>query len=134
MILSKTCQFCGRQLQGGKFKNYITCKICKAKACKSCSKYDFCLKHYNELSYDQKQKIKTNFSRFIVFGIVIPTLILLIILIFISLIENGFIEIPDMKIGIYTAFFILLLVFYIILMIIMKEKNLRKIVKDLKLN
>ena len=129
MILNKTCQFCGRPLQGGKFKNYITCKVCKVKACKSCSKYDLCLKHYNELSDDQKQKIKTNFSRFFVFGIAFPTLILITILIFIMLFENGIIATPDMKIGIYTAIIILLLVIYIILMIILKEKKVRKIIK-----
>ncbi|QEE15641.1 hypothetical protein DSAG12_01467 [Promethearchaeum syntrophicum] len=72
MKLNETCQFCGKLIHGGKFKNFITCRVCKAKACHNCSKDELCLNHYNELNFDQKQKIKSNLNHFFVFGLVIP--------------------------------------------------------------
>jgi len=131
MKLYDNCKFCGKQIHGGKYKNFITCKVCKEKACRNCSKDELCLTHYNELNFDQKQKIKSNLNRFYVFGIVIPIFILIGIIIFVTLIQNGTIATPDNTIAIFTVVFLVLLVIYMILMFFMKEKNLRKILQVL---
>ncbi len=129
MSESDTCPSCGKPLYDGKYRNFITCYVCKVKFCKSCSKNSFCLEHYNELTDVQKKKIKSNKIFFIVFGFVLPVLLSLMIIPIAILFPNIFIGIPESTIIIYVITFIVLLGVYIISMQFLKDKKVNKILK-----
>lgn len=133
MNLSNTCPSCGKYLHGGKRRNYITCYACKIKFCKSCSKLSFCLEHYNELTDDQKKKIKSNNTLFIVFGVVIPVLLPLMIIPIGLLFPGIFIGIPENTIRLFTIIFVVLLLVYIISMMFLKDKKVHKILQGFEI-
>ncbi len=129
MNLRNSCPVCGKRLHGGKIKNYIKCYVCKIKVCKSCSKYGFCMEHYNELSDFKKKKVKSNNTNFIVFVIVVPVLLSLLIILSIFIFPNIFMDIPKDTVRICVAIFVIFLMVYILMMMLLKDKEVHKILK-----
>ena len=114
------CEICGKQIHGDNGNNFTTCEDCGAKVCSNCSKNGFCLEHYIESSDEKKQKIKSNYLFYKVFGVLIPSLILLVIFIFGSLNQNGTVATPDDVITIGFGIFILI---YVGIFILIYSKN-----------
>jgi len=129
MNSSNICPLCGKRLHGGKFKNYIKCYVCRIKVCNSCSKYGFCLEHYNELSNSQKERIKSNNTSYIVFVVIFPVLLPLVIILIALLSPNIFTDIPRDTVKIYVAISVTFLMVYILVMMLLKDKKVRKILQ-----
>ncbi len=137
VLSNNNCEICGKQIPGDKRNNFTTCEDCGAKVCQNCSKDGFCLEHFIESSDEQKQKFKSNYLFHKVFGVLIPSLILLVIFISGSLIQNGAIATPNDVITIGFGIFILIYVgiffsIYAKKVYFFQNKKVRNIVKDLK--
>ena len=127
MDSSRNCPFCGKWLRGGRHRNYITCHRCNTKACLSCSKYGFCLQHYNELTDVQKEKVKSNRSLFMFLTVIIPILCPFIVIPIALLNSDRYKEISEPEIFLFSIIFGLLLVAYIFLMNYLKRRKVQKI-------
>lgn len=135
MESQETCPYCKEELHGGLYnKNYTVCYLCKAKVCTKCSKYGFCLEHYNGLPDEQKKKIKSNETLFKIFGILLPVITPFIILIVLLLNLDYVATILPTNLRIYGIILALFLFIYFFIMLSLKNKRMQKIVEDLKLN
>jgi hypothetical protein len=135
MESQETCPYCKEEMHGGMYKkNYTVCYVCKAKVCSNCSKYGFCLEHYNGLPDDHKKKIKSNETLFLILGIILPVITpFIILLIFMSNIDFAA-TISPTNLRIYGIILILFLFIYFFMMLSLKNKRTQKIVEDMKLN
>ena len=130
MSSSNNCPFCGKWLRGGRHRNYITCYRCNTKACSSCSKYGFCLEHYNELSDSQKEKIKSNHVLFRFLAVIIPILSPFIVIPIALLSSDRYKEISEPEILLFAIIFGLSIVAYMFLMYYIKKKKVQKILQE----
>ena len=135
MESQETCPYCSEELHEGLYnKNYTLCYLCKAKVCTKCSKFGFCLEHYNGLPDEQKKKIKSNETLFKIFGILLPVITPFIILI-VFLLNIDFVSaISPSSLRIYGIILALFLFIYFFMMLSLKNKRTQKIVENLKFN
>ena len=133
MFAKKICPFCGRRLYGGKSSNYITCYVCKVEACRRCSKYGFCLPHYNKFTDAQKKKIKSNSIVFIFLEVVLPVLFLLMIIPYAIIYPDSFKDIPESTTILFAAIFVVFLLIYVFSRILLKDRKVHKILQGFEI-
>ena len=135
MDSQETCPYCKVELHEGIFnKNYTVCYLCKANVCIKCSKYCFCLEHYNGLPDDLKKKVKSNETLFLILGILFPVIIPFIILIILLLNIDFISTISPSSLRIYGIILALFFFISFFIMLSLKNKRTQKILEDLKLN
>ena len=130
MESQETCPYCRKELHGGiDGKNFIVCNICNVKVCINCSKFGYCLDHYNSLSDDKKKKLNSNQSYFAIFGIVLPALIPITIALIILLNPDFFNTISPIIFGICATILPVLLLIYVLRMLSLKNRKEHNIVE-----